>query len=132
MSLKPVLARLANAERLAESEAEHAFGIIMAGEATPSQIAGLLMAMRVRGETVAEMTGAVRAMRARMVAVEAPEGAIDIVGTGGDAAGRWRSTATARCRRSRERRMRFPPSASRSTCRSTACPPCSPRPASAS
>ncbi|GGG22891.1 anthranilate phosphoribosyltransferase [Caldovatus sediminis] len=86
-SLRPVLARLADGERLAESEAEHAFGIIMAGEATPAQIAGLLMAMRVRGETVAEMTGAVRAMRARMLAIEAPPGAIDIVGTGGDAAG---------------------------------------------
>ena len=67
-TLKPVLARLAAGERLAESEAEAAFGIIMAGEATPAQIAGLLMAMRVRGETVAELTGAVRAMRARMLA----------------------------------------------------------------
>ncbi|MBX6375203.1 MAG: anthranilate phosphoribosyltransferase [Acetobacteraceae bacterium] len=95
-SLRPILARLANGERLAESEAEHAFGIIMAGEATPAQIAGLLMAMRVRGETVAEMTGAVRAMRARMLAIEAPPGAIDIVGTGGDAAGTLNiSTATA-------------------------------------
>jgi anthranilate phosphoribosyltransferase len=96
MSLKPILARLAAGERLSEAEAEEAFGIIMAGEATPAQIAGLLMAMRVRGETVAEMTGAVRAMRARMVAVEAPEGAIDIVGTGGDAAGTLNiSTTTA-------------------------------------
>lgn len=95
-SLKPVLARLAAGERLAESEAESAFDLIMAGEATPAQIAGLLMAMRVRGETVAEMTGAVRAMRARMVAIEAPEGAIDIVGTGGDASGSLNiSTATA-------------------------------------
>ena len=85
--MKPILARLAAGERLAESEAEAAFGMIMAGEATPAQIAGLLMAMRVRGETVAEMTGAVRAMRARMLAVEAPPDAIDIVGTGGDAAG---------------------------------------------
>ena len=85
--MKAVLARLAAGERLAESEAEAAFGMIMAGEATPAQIAGLLMAMRVRGETVAEMTGAVRAMRARMLAVEAPPGAIDIVGTGGDMAG---------------------------------------------
>ncbi|GGJ08441.1 anthranilate phosphoribosyltransferase [Neoroseomonas lacus] len=96
MSLKPILARLANAERLAESEAEEAFGIIMGGEATPAQIAGLLMAMRVRGETVAEMTGAVRAMRARMVAIEAPPGAMDIVGTGGDSAGTLNiSTTTA-------------------------------------
>lgn len=96
MSLKPILARLANAERLAESESEEAFGIIMGGEATPAQIAGLLMAMRVRGETVAEMTGAVRAMRSRMIAIEAPPDAIDIVGTGGDAAGTLNiSTATA-------------------------------------
>jgi anthranilate phosphoribosyltransferase len=85
--MKKILARLAAGERLAESEAEVAFGLIMAGEATPAQIAGMLMAMRVRGETVAEMTGAVRAMRARMIAVEAPPGAMDIVGTGGDAAG---------------------------------------------
>jgi anthranilate phosphoribosyltransferase len=95
-TLKPVLARLAAGERLAESEAEAAFGIIMAGEATPAQIAALLMAMRVRGETVAEMTGAVRAMRARMTAIDAPHGAIDIVGTGGDASGSLNiSTATA-------------------------------------
>lgn len=95
-SLKPVLARLAAGERLAESEAEAAFGIIMAGEATPAQIAGLLMAMRVRGETVAEITGAVRAMRARMAGLEAPPGAIDIVGTGGDGSGSLNiSTATA-------------------------------------
>jgi anthranilate phosphoribosyltransferase len=59
----------------------------MSGEATPAQIGALLMAMRVRGETVAEITGAVRAMRARMTAIEAPEGAIDVCGTGGDGAG---------------------------------------------
>ncbi|MFN9096765.1 MAG: anthranilate phosphoribosyltransferase, partial [Alphaproteobacteria bacterium] len=96
MSLKPILARLADGARLTEIEAEEAFGIIMAGEATPAQIAGMLMAMRVRGETVEEMTGAVRAMRARMVAIEAPPGAMDIVGTGGDAAGTLNiSTTTA-------------------------------------
>jgi anthranilate phosphoribosyltransferase len=85
--LKPVLARLAARETLSEAESEAAFGIIMAGEATPAQIAGLLMAMRVRGETVAELTGAVRAMRARMIAIAAPEDAMDVCGTGGDAAG---------------------------------------------
>jgi anthranilate phosphoribosyltransferase len=96
MSLKPILARLADAERLTEAEAEEAFGIIMGGEATPAQIAGLLMAMRVRGETVAELTGAVRAMRARMTAIEAPPDAMDIVGTGGDGVGTLNiSTATA-------------------------------------
>ncbi len=86
-NLKPVLARLARAETLSEAEAEQAFGIIMAGEATPAQIAGMLMAMRVRGETVAELTGAVRAVRARMLTVDAPPGAMDVCGTGGDGAG---------------------------------------------
>lgn len=86
-TLKPFLARLAAGETLAEAEAEEAFAIIMSGKATPAQIGGLLMAMRVRGETVAEMSGAVRAMRAHMLAVEAPEGAIDVCGTGGDEAG---------------------------------------------
>jgi anthranilate phosphoribosyltransferase len=86
-NLKPVLAKLALGEALSEAQAEAAFGIIMSGEATPAQIAGLLMAMRVRGETVPELAGAVRAMRARMLAIEAPAGAIDVCGTGGDNAG---------------------------------------------
>ncbi|MBC7637343.1 MAG: anthranilate phosphoribosyltransferase [Acetobacteraceae bacterium] len=86
-NLRPTLAKVAAGETLSEAEAEVAFGVIMAGEATPAQIAGLVMAMRVRGETVAELAGAVRAMRARMTRVVAPEGAIDVVGTGGDASG---------------------------------------------
>jgi len=85
--LKPFLARLATGEKLADTDAEAAFDVIMSGEATPAQIGALLMAMRVRGETVPEITGAVRAMRARMTAIEAPEGAIDVCGTGGDGAG---------------------------------------------
>ena len=85
--LKPVLARVADGQTLTEAEAEAAFGVIMAGGATPAQIAGLLMGMRVRGETVAELTGAVRAMLARMVAVEVPAGAVDVCGTGGDGVG---------------------------------------------
>jgi anthranilate phosphoribosyltransferase len=85
--LKPTLARVAAGATLTAPEAEAAFDIIMSGHATPSQIGGLLMAMRVRGETVPEITGAVRAMRARMTAIEAPEGAVDVCGTGGDGAG---------------------------------------------
>ena len=85
--LKPVLARVAAGHTLTADEAEAAFGTIMAGEATPAQIAGLLMALRVRRETVAELTGAVRAMLARMAAVPVPPGAMDVCGTGGDAAG---------------------------------------------
>jgi anthranilate phosphoribosyltransferase len=86
-NLKPVLARLAAGAKLTDDEAENAFDIIMSGEATPAQIGALLMAMRVRGETVPEITGAVRAMRARMTAIAAPADAIDVCGTGGDAAG---------------------------------------------
>ena len=86
-SLKPALARLATGAALSEAESEEAFGIVMAGEATPAQIAALLMALRVRGETVAELVGAARAMLARMTRVATPPGAIDVCGTGGDAAG---------------------------------------------
>ena len=86
-SLKPTLGRLAAGASLSEAEAEEAFGIVMSGEATPAQIAGLLMAMRVRRETVAELTGAVRAMLSRMSRVDVPPGAIDVCGTGGDGAG---------------------------------------------
>ncbi len=85
--LKPTLARLASGATLSAEEAEQAFGVVMSGEATPAQIAGMLMAMRVRRETVPELTGAVRAMLSRMVRVAAPAGAIDVCGTGGDAAG---------------------------------------------
>ncbi len=86
MSLKPVLARLGRGERLDAAQAEAAFGVVMDGAATPAQIGGMLMAMRTRGETVDELTGAVTAMRARMTRVVAPENAMDVCGTGGDGA----------------------------------------------
>jgi anthranilate phosphoribosyltransferase len=86
-AIRPLLARLARGETLTEAEAEGAFGAIMTGDATHAQIAGLLMAMRVRGETVGEMVGAVRALRARMVGIASPPGAIDVCGTGGDEQG---------------------------------------------
>jgi anthranilate phosphoribosyltransferase len=85
--LKPTLGKLAGGETLSADEAESAFTVIMSGDATPAQIGALLMAMRLRGETVPEITGAVRAMRARMTAIEAPGDAIDVCGTGGDGAG---------------------------------------------
>lgn len=72
---------------LTREEAEAAFGIIMAGEATPIQIAGFLMVLRGRGETVDEYAAAAATMRARCVPVSAPDGAMDIVGTGGDGRG---------------------------------------------
>jgi anthranilate phosphoribosyltransferase len=72
---------------LTREEAEAAFAIIMAGEATPVQVAGFLMALRGRGETVDEIAAAASVMRARCVKVRAPDGAMDIVGTGGDGRG---------------------------------------------
>jgi len=85
--LKALIAKVASANTLTEAEAEEAFDVIMSGNATPAQMGGFLMALRVRGETVAEITGAARAMRAKMATVEAPPGAIDTCGTGGDAKG---------------------------------------------
>jgi anthranilate phosphoribosyltransferase len=87
--LKTLIGKAASGAHLSESEAREAFDIIMSGEATPSQIGGFLMALRVRGESVGEIAGAVAAMRARMTTVEAPADAIDIVGTGGDASGTY-------------------------------------------
>src|SRR5207245_2396429 len=70
--LKPLLAHVAQGRSLSESQAEAAFDIIMSGNATPSQIGAFLMALRVRGETVDEIAGAARIMRAKAIAVEAP------------------------------------------------------------
>lgn len=86
-ALKPILNQVADGQALSAAQAEDAFNIIMSGDATTAQIAGFLMALRVRGETVDEITGAVKTMRAKALKIEAPHDAIDIVGTGGDASG---------------------------------------------
>ena len=86
---KTLLGKLATGAVLTVDEAARAFELMMSGEAKPSQIGALLMAMRVRGETVDEITGAVRAMRAKMLPVSAPPEAMDVVGTGGDASGSY-------------------------------------------
>jgi anthranilate phosphoribosyltransferase len=86
-SFKPLIAKVAAGATLTRTEAESAFDSMLSGEVTPSQMGGFLMALRVRGETVDEITGAVAAMRAKMIAVKAPAEAIDIVGTGGDGSG---------------------------------------------
>jgi anthranilate phosphoribosyltransferase len=94
--LKAFLNLAATGKPLTASQAEQAFEIIMTGNATPSQMGGFLMALRVRGETVNEITGAVRAMRGKMTRIDAPPDAIDTCGTGGDASGTWNiSTAAA-------------------------------------
>jgi len=85
--LKSIIGKVATGATLSREEAASAFDIIMSGEATPSQLGGLLMALRVRGQTVDEITGAVTAMRAKMLRVEAPDDAVDVVGTGGDGSG---------------------------------------------
>src|SRR6201993_5012452 len=87
IEFRALIAKVATGAALAREEAATAFEQMMSGEATPSQMGGLLMALRVRGESVEEITGAVSVMRAKMVRVAAPPDAIDVVGTGGDASG---------------------------------------------
>ncbi len=86
---KAFIAKVAAGNALTRDEASHAFDRMMSGEATPSQMGAMLMAMRVRGETVDEITGAASTMRAKMTKVAAPPDAIDVVGTGGDASGSY-------------------------------------------
>ncbi len=86
MSLKPLIAA-ATERKLSRAEAEEAFAILFAGDATPAQMGGFLMALRTRGETVDEYAAAAAVMRARCLKVRAPEGAMDVVGTGGDGKG---------------------------------------------
>ncbi|MBW4708004.1 anthranilate phosphoribosyltransferase [Roseobacter sp. YSTF-M11] len=94
-ALKPLIGAAATGP-LTKEQAEAAFGILFDGEATPSQIGGFLMALRTRGETVDEYAAAAAVMRDKCNAVRAPEGAMDIVGTGGDGKGTLNiSTATA-------------------------------------
>ncbi|WP_322889231.1 MULTISPECIES: anthranilate phosphoribosyltransferase [unclassified Yoonia] len=82
-AMKPLI-YAASEGPLSRAQAEEAFGYLFAGEATPAQIGGLLMALRARGEAVSEYAAAAAVMRAHCVPVKAPEGAMDIVGTGGD------------------------------------------------
>jgi anthranilate phosphoribosyltransferase len=86
---KALIGKVATGATLSRDEAAKAFDLMMSGAATPSQMGGLLMALRVRGETIDEITGAVATMRAKMLRVDAPPDAIDVVGTGGDASGTY-------------------------------------------
>ena len=88
-AFKPLLGKVATGASLTRAEAELAFNHLLSGEVTPAQIGGFLMSLRVRGETVDEITGAVTAMRAKMLPVTTREDAIDIVGTGGDGSGSY-------------------------------------------
>ena len=86
---KPFIAKVATGASLSRDEARDAFDTILSGGVTNAQAAAFLMALRVRGETTEEITGAVGAMRGKMLTVEAPADAIDIVGTGGDSSGSY-------------------------------------------
>jgi anthranilate phosphoribosyltransferase len=92
---RALIDRLAAGHRLSEEESAFAFDRMMSGDATPSQMGAFLMALRLRGETVAEITGAARTMRAKALTIEAPPGAIDTVGTGGDGAGTFNISTSA-------------------------------------
>lgn len=92
----PFITKVAEGQSLDAGEAAQAFSIMMSGEASPAQMGAFLMGLRVRGESVEEITGAAQAMRAKATGVEAPEGAVDTCGTGGDAKGTYNiSTCTA-------------------------------------
>ncbi|HEU0243349.1 MAG TPA: anthranilate phosphoribosyltransferase [Candidatus Limnocylindrales bacterium] len=93
--LRAALATIVEGGTLSMDEARLAMGSVMDGEATPSQLAALLMGLRMRGETVDELAGFASAMRERVVRVEAPPGAIDVVGTGGDGSGTFNISTTA-------------------------------------
>ena len=95
VDIKEMIALAAMGRALELEQAKAAFDIMMSGDATPSQMGGLLMALRVRGETVDEITGGALAMRARMVRVKAPDHAIDTCGTGGDASGTYNVSTAA-------------------------------------
>lgn len=88
-NFKPLIAKVAAGASLTRPEAASAFDAILSGEVTPAQLGAFLMALRVRGESVDEITGAVTAMRAKMLRVEAPAQAMDVVGTGGDGSGSY-------------------------------------------
>src|SRR5712672_563048 len=89
VEIKGLIGQVASGATLSREMAYEAFDSMMSGEVTPAQIGALLMGLRVRGETVDEITGAVTAMRAKMLTVAAPDDAIDVVGTGGDASGSY-------------------------------------------
>jgi anthranilate phosphoribosyltransferase len=94
--VRAALAAVVDGKRLSLDEARAAMGSVMDGEATPSQLAALLLALRMRGETVEELAGFAIAMRERALRVVAPDGAIDTCGTGGDGSNTFNiSTAAA-------------------------------------
>ncbi len=93
--VRAALVTIVDGGTLSMDGARDAMGEVMDGEATPAQLAALLMGLRMRGETIDELAGFATAMRERVVRVEAPDGAIDVVGTGGDGSGTFNISTTA-------------------------------------
>jgi anthranilate phosphoribosyltransferase len=93
--VKAALSAVVDGRTLSMDEAKEAMGSVMDGEATPALLAALLVALRMRGETVEELAGFAAAMRERVLRVDAPEGSIDVVGTGGDGSGTFNISTTA-------------------------------------
>ena len=88
-AFKPYIAKVATGAALTREEARIAFDMLLSGDVTAAQAGAFLMALRVRGEALDEIVGAVSAMRGKMLKVKAPKGAMDIVGTGGDQSGSY-------------------------------------------
>jgi anthranilate phosphoribosyltransferase len=95
MQWSEILGRLASGDDLTRIEAREAMTTVMAGEATPAQISALIVSLRIKGETVDEMTGLVEAMRAAAITVDIGEPVVDVVGTGGDRSGTFNISTTA-------------------------------------
>ena len=93
--LKRLITSVADGQRLSEAETEAALDLLMSGVASPVAMGAFLMALRVRGETIDEITGAAKFLRARMTSVDAPPNAVDIVGTGGDSHGTYNVSTAA-------------------------------------
>ena len=93
--VKAALGAVVDGRTLGLDEAREAMGEVMDGEATPALLAALLVALRMRGETVDELAGFASAMRERVTRVDAPEGAVDTCGTGGDGSGTFNISTTA-------------------------------------
>jgi anthranilate phosphoribosyltransferase len=93
--VRAAIAAVVEGRPLSREDARLAMGAVMDGEATPAQLAALLVALRMRGETVEELTGFATAMRERVLRVDAPDGTVDTCGTGGDASGTFNISTTA-------------------------------------
>jgi anthranilate phosphoribosyltransferase len=94
-TVRAALSTVVDGGTLSRDQAHRAMGAVMDGESTPAQLAALLVALRMRGETVDELAGFASAMRERVVRVDAPAGAMDVVGTGGDGSGTFNISTTA-------------------------------------